>query len=83
MSSHSNRLAGGATTAAIANGKNGAYFGRGTATVFNSGKVRFGWNWVGPGRPGAGGRDDIRLGIGPARGTKWWSHWNFWEFPKQ
>ncbi len=69
---------GGATAAAIADGKNGAYFGRGTATVFNSGKVRFGWNWVGPAK---GGRDVIRLGIGPARGTAWWSHWNFW-FPK-
>jgi RHS repeat-associated protein len=68
----------GGTAAAVADGKNGAYFGRGTQTVFNSGKVRFGWNWVGPAETG---RDVIRLGIGPARGTAWWSHWNFW-FPK-
>ena len=71
-------VGGGATVAAIADGKNGAYFGRGTATLFNSGKVRFGWNWVGPAR---GGRDVIRLGIGPARGTSWWSHIIFW-YPK-
>jgi RHS repeat-associated protein len=68
-------VAGGATAAAVADGKNGAYFGRGTASVFNSGKVRFGWGWKGT---AATGRDVIRLGIGSARGTSWWSHIIFW-----
>jgi RHS repeat-associated protein len=64
-----------ATAAAIADGKRGALFGRGTQTVFNSSKIRFGWNWEGT---GTGGRDVIRLGIGEARGTNWWSHIRFW-----
>jgi hypothetical protein len=68
----------GGTAAAVANGKNGAYFGRGTATVFSSGRVRFGWGWKGP---AVGGKDVIRLGIGPPRGTSWWSHIIFW-YPK-
>jgi len=67
--------AGGATVAAIADGKNGALFGRGVSTVFNSSKVRFGWGWEGS---ATAGRDVIRLGIGAARGTSWWSHIVFW-----
>lgn len=67
--------AGGATAAAIADGKNGAFFGRGVNTVFNSSKVRFGWAWKGS---SATGRDVIRLGIGAARGTNWWNHIIFW-----
>jgi hypothetical protein len=61
----------GATAAAVADGKNGALFGRGTQTLFNSSKVRFGWGWEGSAKAG---RDVIRLGIGAARGTSWWSH---------
>ena len=64
-----------ATAAAIANGKRGALFGRGTQTVFNSSKIRFGWGWEGPANTG---RDVIRLGIGPARGTSLWNHIPFW-----
>lgn len=61
----------GATTAAIAGGKSGSWFGRGTNTLFNSSRVRFGWGWVGSATTG---RDVIRLGVGAARGTNWWSH---------
>lgn len=64
-----------ATAAAVANGKRGALFGRGTETLFNSSKIRFGWGWEGS---ATAGRDVIRLGIGPARGTSWWSHIPFW-----
>ena len=67
--------AGGATLAALADGKNGALFGRGLNTVFNSSKVRFGWGWQGS---ATAGQDVIRLGIGAARGTSWWSHIVFW-----
>jgi RHS repeat-associated protein len=70
--------AGGATAAAVADGKNGAYFGRGTASVFNNGKVRFGWYWKGP---ASTGRNVIGLRIGAARGTSWYSHLPFW-YPK-
>jgi hypothetical protein len=66
-----------AVGAAVADGKYGAYFGRGTQTLFNSSKVRFGWAWKGS---TATGRDMIRLGIGAARGTKWYSHIPFY-FP--
>jgi len=66
----------GATAAAVADGKNGALFGRGLNTAFNSSdKVRFGWGWKGPAK---GGVNIIRLGIGPARGTSWWNHIIFW-----
>jgi hypothetical protein len=64
-----------ATTAAVANGKYGTLFGRGTETLFNSSKIRFGWGWEGS---ATAGRDVIRLGIGAARGTSWWSHIPFW-----
>ena len=64
----------GGTMAAIADGKNGAYFGRGTASVFNTGKVRFGWYWE-------VNRDAIGLRIGAAKGTSWYSHFPFW-YPK-
>jgi RHS repeat-associated protein len=67
-------VAGGITAAAVANGKNGAYFGRGTASVFNTGKFRFGWYWE-------INRDAIGLRIGAARGTSWYSHIPFW-YPK-
>jgi len=60
----------GATGGAVANGKNGALFGRGGG-FFNRGPVRFGWSWEGSAKAG---RDVIRLGIGAARGTSWWSH---------
>jgi len=63
-----------ATAAAVADGKAGAYFGRGTASVFNVGKVRFGWYWE-------VNRDAIGLRIGAARGTSWYSHIPFW-YPK-
>jgi hypothetical protein len=56
--------------AAVADGKNGAFFGRGGA-LFNQGPIRFGWSWEGSAQAG---RDVIRLGIGAARGTSWWSH---------
>lgn len=39
------------------------------------GVVRFGWGWEGS---ATAGRDAIRLGIGPARGTNWWSHIPIW-----
>ena len=68
--------AGGATAAAIADGKNGALFGRGVNTVFNSSGLRFGWAWKGS---ATAGRNVIRLGIGAARGTSWWSHVVFWS----
>ncbi len=64
----------GATGGAIANGKNGALFGRGGA-FFNRGPIRFGWSWEGSAKAG---RDVIRLGIGAARGTSWWSHIPFY-----
>ncbi len=60
----------GGTAGAVADGKNGALFGRGGA-LFNRGPVRFGWSWEGTAKAG---RDVIRLGIGAARGTSWWSH---------
>lgn len=73
--------AGGATGAALADGKAGANFGRGTATVFNGRPggafIRFGWGWN-QNLAGGAGRDIIRLGIGAARGTSWWSHITFW-----
>jgi len=68
--------AGGATAAASAEGKNGALFGRGVNTVFNSSGLRFGWAWKGSANAG---RNIIRLGIGAARGTSWWSHVIFWS----
>lgn len=46
--------------AAIAD-NNSAYFGRGTATVFNSGKVRLGCNWLAP-RKRAGMLSGLELG---------------------
>jgi len=68
----------GGTAAAVADGKNGAYFGRGSQTIFNSGMMQFGWNWVGPTKTE---RDVIRLGIGPAPWNILVEHFNFW-FPK-
>ena len=69
----------GGTAAAVADGKNGAYFGRTTASgvkaLINRGPVRFGWYWEGPWNTG---RDVIGLRIGAARGTSWWSHIPFW-----
>jgi hypothetical protein len=65
---------GGATAAAIADGKAGALFGRGGG-FFNRGFVRFGWSWEGSAETG---KDVIRLAIGAARGTSWWSHIPFW-----
>ena len=65
-----------ATAAAVANGKNGALFGRGVSTVFNSSKVRFGWYWKGSATTG---RNVIGLRIGAARGQSWWSHIPFWH----
>jgi len=67
--------AGGATIAALADGKYGAWFGRGGQAFFNRGPVRFGWSWEGSAKAG---RDVIRLGIGAARGTSWWSHIPFY-----
>ena len=67
-----------ATALAIRGGKSGALFGRGKNTLFNSSRIRFGWGWKGP---AIGGRDVIRLGIGPAGGQHWYSHIIFW-FPK-
>jgi RHS repeat-associated protein len=63
-----------ATGGAVANGKNGALFGRGGG-FFNRGPVRFGWSWKGTAQAG---KDVIRLGIGAARGTSWWSHIPFY-----
>jgi len=51
-------------------------FGRGVNTVFNSSGLRFGWAWKGSANAG---RNIIRLGIGAARGTSWWSHVIFWS----
>ena len=67
-------VSGGATAAAVADGKTGGYFGRGTASVFNTGNVRFGWYWE-------VNRDAIGLRIGAAGGTSWFSHIPFW-YPK-
>jgi RHS repeat-associated protein len=74
--------AGGATLAAIADGKYGAYFGRAinnplfNGNALGTGRLRFGWNWIGDAKTG---RNVIRLGIGAARGTKWWNHIVFWS----
>jgi len=74
--------AGGATAAAIADGRNGAFFGRAVNNpLFNgnalgTGSLRFGWGWKGAAK---GGRNVIRLGIGAARGTNWWNHIIFWS----
>jgi RHS repeat-associated protein len=64
----------GATGGALADGKYGALFGRGGG-FFNRGPFRFGWSWEGS---ATAGRDVIRLGIGAARGTSWWSHIPFY-----
>jgi RHS repeat-associated protein len=74
--------AGGATGAALADGKTGSYFGRVGANgpaLFNGGiksTFRFGWGWNN--NLGPAGKDIIRLGIGAARGTSWYSHITFW-----
>jgi RHS repeat-associated protein len=65
----------GGTVAAVADGKNGALFGRGGTAFFNRGPVRFGWSWEGSAQAG---RDVIRLGLGTARGASWWSHIPFY-----
>jgi hypothetical protein len=61
----------GATGGALAEGKNGALFGRGGG-FFNRGPFRFGWYWDKT-------RDAIGLRIGAARGTSWWSHIPFYR----
>ena len=62
-------------------GKYGSIFGRGdpgrgiARGILNRGLVRFGWSWEGT---ATAGRNVIRLGIGAARGTRWWNHIPFW-----
>jgi hypothetical protein len=72
-------VAGGLTVGALREGKIvGGVFGRGGPTaggLLNRGFIRFGWSWEGS---ATAGRDVIRLGIGAARGTNWWSHIPFY-----
>ena len=72
-------VAGGLTAGALREGKIvGGIFGRGgpiRGGLLNRGVVRFGWGWEGS---ATAGRDVIRLGIGAARGTNWWSHIPIW-----
>jgi len=72
-------VAGGLTAGALREGKIvGGIFGRGgpiRGGLLNRGVVRFGWGWKGS---ATAGRDVIRLGIGAARGTNWWSHIPIW-----
>jgi hypothetical protein len=48
------------------------------AGLLNRGPIRFGYSWKGP---AIGGKNIIRLGIGAARGTNWWSHIITWTQP--
>ena len=60
----------------------GGFFGRAVGNspkgLLNRGPIRFGYSWKGS---ATAGRDVIRLGIGAARGTSWWSHIITWTRP--
>ena len=46
--------------------------------LLNRGPIRFGYSWKGS---ATSGKNIIRLGIGAARGSHWWSHIITWTEP--